>query len=777
MQRPSTFRLPLNTLFFKILLYFLSLLIPIVIIGTIAYFNTDRMVKKDVSQKLSDNLRFSSQTIDINLGAAQSTTNNLFSSHTIEQYIKPYATLTDEDRVNLRLVVEAISQIKTPISPIIDEIFLFTDYDRVFTSQEMADFGTFFDRFYRLERYDSEYWKQKLQTSSFFELLSPTRVNYYYGNNSSNIIPSVTTQYVNGRLVTMVANISVSAIQSSLSNNSIFDSTRYLVLDQEHQPIVNGDNLPEETIREIMGRLKTSPTGETTGFLSIDGKKTLVVHKPSGAFGWDYYSITPVQSFSKESASILNLVFWICITLMVIGLIFSIIFSYNLYNPIKNIRNILIQSGKDPDWTEEEDSDELRLIGSRIRALVEQNRNVNLKLSQYSNELLDQFFTHLFRGHLPTNQVKLHQVLEDIGFQDEYYLCCCFLFQYKERFYRELQEPDRLLIQERMKRVLWGLMQPYVNCYVLEYEPNLYVCLVNLKQDEETVLLRKGLDNIRHTFEYDMIYCELNIGIGKAYSEVTDIAKSYSDAITAIGQIKDRADLKIADASGLTIEENYFYSFLDEKKIVNSLKAGNIETLKTEMDKLIKANENRGVSYVYLGALLAELWNTGVRYLSEKNVDVRILIPQEEQHALADKSLTPGELQQRVERLIAFFERIIAETTTRGERRTGDVVSLITTYIEENYDKDIYLEKISAEIGLSAKYVSRMFKETTGTSITDYIGDIRIAKAKKLLTDTDLKISEIASQVGIQSRTTFLRMFKKFEGISPMDYRKINERR
>lgn len=775
MQPLRTLRLPLNTLFYKILLYFLSLLIPIVIIGIIAYFNTDRMVKRDVSQKLSDNLQFSSQTIDMNLGAAQSTTNNLFSSRIIEQYIKPYATLTDEDRVNLRLIVEAISQIKTPFSSLIDEIFLYTDTDRVFTSQEMADFNTFFDRFYRFERYGSEYWKQKLQTSGFFELLSPTRVTHF-SNNSSSVIPSVTTQYVNGRLVTMVAAISVSAIQSSLRNNAIFDSTHYLVLDQENQPIVNDENLPKETVRAIMDRFKTLPPGESTGFLSIDGKQRLIVHNPSRAFGWDYYSITPVQSFGKESAGILHLVFWICITLMIIGVAFSFIFSFNLYNPIKNIRNILSQSGTNPDWTKEKDSNELRLIGSRIRALVEQNRDATLKLNQYSNELLDQFFTHLFRGHLPANPIKLNQILTDIGFHDDHYLCCCFLFQYKERFYHELQEADRLLIQERMKRVLWGLMKSYVNCYMLEYEPNLYVCMVNLKQDKDTSLLMKGLENIRHTFEYDMIYCELNIGIGKAYSKVTDIVKSYSDAITAIGQIKDHADHNIADASGLKIEENYFYSFLDEKKIVNSLKAGNLDTLMTEVDNLIQANQNRGVSYAYLGALLVELWNTGVRYLSERNLDVRILIPPEEQNALNDKSLTPGELQERVQRLIAFFKRIIEGTANHVEKRTGDVVTLITTYIEANYDKDIYLEKISAEIGLSAKYVSRMFKETTGTSITDYIGDIRMAKAKDLLTHTDLKISDIAGRVGIQNRTTFLRMFKKFEGISPVDYRNINKR-
>jgi YesN/AraC family two-component response regulator len=274
-----------------------------------------------------------------------------------------------------------------------------------------------------------------------------------------------------------------------------------------------------------------------------------------------------------------------------------------------------------------------------------------------------------------------------------------------------------------------------------------------------------------------MIYCELIIGLGKTYTQVSDIAKSYSDAITAMDQSKDSSDMAIADAVGLTIEQNYYYSFLDEKKIVNGLKAGNVEVLETEVNSLIQANKSRGVSYSYLGALLVELWNTGIRYTNERQLDIHILLTEAEYAVLANKNITPNEFNDRVQRLMDFYERIVAETATKGELRTGTVVSFITAYIESNYEKDIYLENIANEVGLSAKYVSRMFKETTETSITDYISLIRMAKAKELLTQTDLKINEIADRIGMNNRTTFLRMFKKHEGISPIDYRNVNARK
>ena len=69
------------------------------------------------------------------------------------------------------------------------------------------------------------------------------------------------------------------------------------------------------------------------------------------------------------------------------------------------------------------------------------------------------------------------------------------------------------------------------------------------------------------------------------------------------------------------------------------------------------------------------------------------------------------------------------------------------------------------------------FRNNTGVLLTDYINEIRINKAKELLRDTNLRIQDIGAKVGIENRTTFLRVFKKVEGISPTTYRhKFKER-
>ncbi|WP_240418230.1 helix-turn-helix domain-containing protein [Paenibacillus periandrae] len=761
-----------NKLFLKILLYFLSLLIPIVIIGLIVFFNVDQLIKKEVSEKLVVNLKSSSKTIDVYLGMAQSTNNNLLISDVVSQTIKPYSVLTDQEKASLPFIVRAIAANQNMVSSFIDNIFLYIDDEKVYTSEGAINFETFFDKSYHLDAYNKQYWRERIQRSGFFELLPPSMVSRYAESSNKMVIPSVTTQYLNGKLAAMVTMISVQSIMTTLTNNSLFPSTAYVIIDKNNHTLLNGGAWKESTIQQIRSLFEQGPV--QTVYAKVDQTQSMIVRISSDTYGWDYYSITPTHSFNNESSSILSLIWWICISLVVIGILFSFRFSVNIYNPIKNIRDILLQSEKGSQIGS--GRDEFQVIGSRIHQLVQQNYDTNQKLSMYSNELLDQFFSSLIKGNPWTQKKPMKQMLEEIGFQSGTYLCCCFLFQYKERFYHDILEADRLMIIEKMKKVLQGIMQQYVNSYLMEHDQNLYVCVVNLKQDNERASLNRALETIKKTFEYDMIYCELIIGLGKPYSKVNDVKKSYSDAVTAMQSLRD-SEMSIMDATDLAIEQNYYYSFLDENKVVNALKSGDLELLITEVEGLIRINQERGVSYTYLGALLAELFNTGNRYLTERQVSTYSLLTEEDYMALTDKNMSPYELAERTRRLFIFYEQIITETVVKPERKAVTVISLITSHIENNYAKDLYLESIADEIGLSSKYISRIFKEITGTSITDYISLIRMSKAKEMLLNTDLKIGDIAQQIGIESRTTFLRIFKKHEGISPMDYRNAHYRK
>lgn len=99
-------------------------------------------------------------------------------------------------------------------------------------------------------------------------------------------------------------------------------------------------------------------------------------------------------------------------------------------------------------------------------------------------------------------------------------------------------------------------------------------------------------------------------------------------------------------------------------------------------------------------------------------------------------------------------------------------VYAVADYLSENCEKNISLDELAEHFFLSKYYICRIFKEITNCTITEYINIHRIRKAKRLLEETSLSISQIASRLGFESLTYFERTFKTYMNRSPLRYRK-----
>src|SRR5258708_7112399 len=98
------------------------------------------------------------------------------------------------------------------------------------------------------------------------------------------------------------------------------------------------------------------------------------------------------------------------------------------------------------------------------------------------------------------------------------------------------------------------------------------------------------------------------------------------------------------------------------------------------------------------------------------------------------------------------------------------VISKAKQYIEEHYAEELSLGQVAA-VHTSVFYFCKLFKRATGLNYTEFVSRIRAEKAKNLLLNPNLRVSEIAYEVGFQSLTHFNRIFKKIVGQSPTDYR------
>jgi len=126
-------------------------------------------------------------------------------------------------------------------------------------------------------------------------------------------------------------------------------------------------------------------------------------------------------------------------------------------------------------------------------------------------------------------------------------------------------------------------------------------------------------------------------------------------------------------------------------------------------------------------------------------------------------------------KLLAIFAQHLSMITNQivvqQENAELPVVTKAKEFIALNQAEELSLTKVAKAVNTSSFYFCKLFKKATGLNFTDYVSRVRIEKAKNLLLNPNLRISEIAFEVGFQSLTHFNRVFKKIIGQSPTQYR------
>ena len=96
----------------------------------------------------------------------------------------------------------------------------------------------------------------------------------------------------------------------------------------------------------------------------------------------------------------------------------------------------------------------------------------------------------------------------------------------------------------------------------------------------------------------------------------------------------------------------------------------------------------------------------------------------------------------------------------------------VVQYIHANYNQELRLEMLAGIFGYNSAYLGKVFHQYTGENFNNYLDEIRITEAKRLLADEDHKVYEVAEMVGYSNINYFHNKFKKYVGTSPLAYKK-----
>ncbi len=264
----------------------------------------------------------------------------------------------------------------------------------------------------------------------------------------------------------------------------------------------------------------------------------------------------------------------------------------------------------------------------------------------------------------------------------------------------------------------------------------------------------------------DKIGVECKLGIGTTVP-VGELCKSYGEAVKAVklckGVVSHYNDLSLArgyeDGYPIALERHL------EEMIAKGDVAAATQDSEAFFDWMVERYPEHEMSIKL--KVLEFIMRTEYTVFFESGDRYNFLDRDDYMKTVLDfKSYE--ELKEWYIRKTAENVRKIAE---KEDEKINTTIKDAKAFIDKNYGRDITLEDVSREVFVSPYYLSKLFKDITGSNYIEYITNKRVNAAKKLLKNESLSIKEICAKVGYGDPNYFSRLFKKVEGVTPTEYR------
>lgn len=306
----------------------------------------------------------------------------------------------------------------------------------------------------------------------------------------------------------------------------------------------------------------------------------------------------------------------------------------------------------------------------------------------------------------------------------------------------------------------------------IEYKEKIYTLMPVLESQLSDLIINDKLKGVN----YKMYLQCLNMNFMNSYAMVIaikdkydykDISRSEKDQIKIkIGEyIKEYVNRKYKCIGNYVFYEELTYFIQIENEDSNRFKDLKID-LAFNLRREIKKRFN-----ISIRAGLGDIFDSVEQIVESYRQATKCLIYNSDNVNIIDIGDIRDELISD-----SFDEAAILKDGKRNKSRNSNKLKMklfdnVKNFIKENIKSELELEKVASNFGLSVYYFSRTFKEVTGTNFSEYVNKCRIDIAKELLSNGEMSVKEVCYKVGYNDPNYFSKVFKKYEGISPINFK------
>lgn len=640
-----------------------------------------------------------------------------------------------------------------------------TASDYVLSNGMLIDSDSFYKTYYSNSGYTYREWLSNLTSGN----------QYAHSINSEYDIEGSGLAIENIRPMAMIGSGSENniVIVTIIDSNSLFEDVE---LDHGSASVLVSDKGGNILIdygysygADLIGEMRLDDDVETVKY---KGNKLVASCIDSDWNDMKYVYVISDEVFNEKTfKTFLISLLSMLITVICGGVIIYLAIKWN-YQPVRGLMDTM-QKVEMPGGA---DKNEYIMIRGAVERLIRRS-NRDASALRRNEEILSRVY--LLRALLEKKHSgEMRKKLSDVGIEFEKPCFCVALFklealgQFSENaFEDDMFEDAKNMAKYAVDNIASELLGRHFMCCVCEMNKMVIFVINTDGSDAEKELIMRDMKESKDEIETKLGVL-LRSSVSSAGTNFEQLNTLYCDALYALeyGGMGDGGvtDFAARECGGQDIPE---YSRAQWNELCRFIKLGDMDAVEKILGDIISEtfkspktsiSVRKALAYMLVSTIMnlagelemlsVEIMDKGTDCIDEQKVEFD-----------ADK-LKDGMLE-----LCGMLCAQINDGESEGLTLSDDIIR----FIGENYaDYDLNITMIGRELGLSASYVSKMFLNQTGTKLLDYINIYRVEKAKELLrSSADLTVERVGELSGFAVNRSFLRNFKKYEGMSPGAYR------
>lgn len=314
--------------------------------------------------------------------------------------------------------------------------------------------------------------------------------------------------------------------------------------------------------------------------------------------------------------------------------------------------------------------------------------------------------------------------------------------------------------------------------FVSEDSEKIYLLIIYSNEKNISECFEEAENIVREIFsiaeeKYKII---LSAGIGNIYDDYSQIRDSYLEANAALSHkfINGRSSIiSFKNIAANNLE--YYYPFEFENQIVQYVKVGDFDSANELLMRIFEENfMQRKLPLKIARCVAFDIICTIFKILQQNNINYCHFL--NDNLHISESLVNTKNVSELFNVLSSVVKSVCSYINSLKEQSNQDLREKIIDYLNSNYqDSNLSLSSVAEAFNLSNYYLSRIFKDLVGDNYVDYLSKLRIKKAKELLTKGVL-VNDTAEKVGYNSANTFIRVFKRYEMQTPIQFREANIR-